>query len=160
MVPKSHGLRLQKRVEELERALGRRALGSCSVKKPTSSKGTHYPMGHKHKMVGEERKLFVGVSQSQTGAEPRTSRYLSVEWTERRLGNHDRLEAAHAQRDRVPQRQWARIHLASGPTVRAGPWGISRTCAGRARSQTGRRRPFSQLQERLWVSGVPQILEA
>ena len=57
MVPKSQVLGLQKRVEELERALGRKALEVDVFKKPSSSRDSHYPRGCK--VVGEDGGMFV-----------------------------------------------------------------------------------------------------
>lgn|SRR2546425_3443845 len=45
MVPKSHVLSLQKRVEELERALGRKALEADVLKKAFELKGLKLPEG-------------------------------------------------------------------------------------------------------------------
>jgi transposase-like protein len=45
MVPKSHVLGLQKRVEELERALGRKALEVDVLKKACALKGLKLPEG-------------------------------------------------------------------------------------------------------------------
>ena len=58
MVPKSHVLGLQKRVDELERALGQKALEADVLKAPSSSRGSNDPKGHK--MVGKDGGLFVG----------------------------------------------------------------------------------------------------
>ena len=43
LVPKSLVGGLQKRVDELERALGRKALEVDVLKKPSSSRGSNYP---------------------------------------------------------------------------------------------------------------------
>jgi transposase-like protein len=59
LVSKSQVLGLQKRVEELEWALVRKALEVDLFKKPTSSRGSDYPRGHK--MAGTEYGLFDGV---------------------------------------------------------------------------------------------------
>ena len=44
-MPKSHVLGLQKRVDELERALGRRGLEADVVKTPTRARDSHDPRG-------------------------------------------------------------------------------------------------------------------
>jgi len=56
LVPKSHVLGLQKRVEELERALGRKALEVDMLKKPSSSRDSNYP--REYKMVGADHGMF------------------------------------------------------------------------------------------------------
>ncbi len=68
MVPKSQMLGLQKRIEELERALGRKALEVDLFKKSTSSRGSDYPRGHKVARTGH--RMFIGVRLSGAGQAP------------------------------------------------------------------------------------------
>jgi len=112
LVPKSQVLGLQKRVEELERVLGRKVLEVDLFKKSTSSRGSDYPRGQK--MAGTERRLFgrVCVPDVQQASEVallpparragtggRTQSALGLGyyghpglgWTEGTLGDHDRL---------------------------------------------------------------------
>lgn len=57
LIPKSQMLGLQKRVKELERALGRKALEVGVLKKPSRSRDSHYLRGWK--VVGENGGMFV-----------------------------------------------------------------------------------------------------
>jgi len=51
-------LGLQKRIEELERVLARKALEVEELKKPSSSRASNYPRGRK--AAGTDRGLFLG----------------------------------------------------------------------------------------------------
>jgi len=112
LVPKSQVLGLQKRVEELERVLGRKVLEVDLFKKSTSSRGSDYPRGQK--MAGTERRLFGRVCvpdvqqasevallpparRAGTGGQTQSALGLGyyghsgLGWTEGALGDHDRL---------------------------------------------------------------------
>ena len=65
LVPKSQVLGLPKRVEELERALGRKALEVDVLKKPSSSRDSNYP--REYKMVGAGHGMFSRLSLSGLG---------------------------------------------------------------------------------------------
>jgi transposase-like protein len=65
MVPKSQVLGLQKRVDELERALGRKALEVDLFKKSTSSRGSDYP--RERKVAGAGHGMFLGDGVSGAG---------------------------------------------------------------------------------------------
>ena len=65
LVPKSQVLGLQKRVEELERALGRKALEVDVLKKPSSSRDSNYP--REYKMVGAGHGMFDRLGLSGLG---------------------------------------------------------------------------------------------
>jgi transposase-like protein len=65
LVTKSHVLGLQKRFEELERALGRKALEQMCFKKPSSSSDSNYP--REYKMVGADHGVFHRLGLSGLG---------------------------------------------------------------------------------------------
>ena len=64
-MPKSQVLGLQKRVEELERALGRKALEVDVLKKPSSSRESNYP--REYKMVDAYHGMFHRLGLSGLG---------------------------------------------------------------------------------------------